>query len=82
MAKLDKSKPYGEVFGDPQGHRYEQDGKLFDALGEEIVVKAKDTPKQPTQPKQPAASGKGKDVQAAASAKPANAQVAAALKDE
>ena len=36
--QLDRSRPYGEVFG-PSAHRYEQDGRLFDNAGNEIVTK-------------------------------------------
>ena len=32
---LDKTRPYGEVFGDSP-YRYAQDGKYFDAQGNEI----------------------------------------------
>lgn len=35
-AKLDKKKPYGEAYGAGLGHRYEQDGKLFDEAGHEV----------------------------------------------
>ena len=35
MAQLDKSKPYGEVFGYP-GVAFDQDGKHFDATGNQI----------------------------------------------
>lgn len=33
MAKLDKSRSYGEIYGDANGARFVQDGALFDALG-------------------------------------------------
>lgn len=33
--KLDRNRPYGQVFGDAQ-YAYEQDGKLFDHQGEEV----------------------------------------------
>jgi hypothetical protein len=37
MSKLDRSKPFGEVFG---GHpaRFEQDGKFFNSAGDEIEI--------------------------------------------
>lgn len=35
--KLDTSKPYAEVFGDGEKHRFEQDGLRFDNSGDEIV---------------------------------------------
>lgn len=41
MSKLDKSKAYGEIFGDLRGRRYEQDGRYFDAVGNEVADKAK-----------------------------------------
>ena len=34
--KLDKSKPYGQVFGDGVAHSFEQDGRQFDHEGNEI----------------------------------------------
>ena len=34
--KFDFSRPYGEVFGGNAGHRYEQDGALFDYKAELI----------------------------------------------
>lgn len=38
MSKLDRSKPFAEVFGvGDVAHRYEQDGKKFDHSGHEIV---------------------------------------------
>lgn len=39
MAKFDPKKPHGETFGDGATHRYEQDGKFFDANGNEVGVK-------------------------------------------
>ena len=35
-AKLDRSKPYGEVHGENVTHRFEQDHKCFDQEGNEI----------------------------------------------
>jgi hypothetical protein len=45
MAKLDKSKPYEEVFGhDPAiPFTYVQDGAYFDASGKEVKWPPKDT---------------------------------------
>lgn len=37
---LDRSKPYGELFGDLTGRRYEQDGAYFDAGGIEVGADA------------------------------------------
>ena len=35
---LDRSKPYGKIFGfDPEGRRFEQDGAYFDGAGDEIA---------------------------------------------
>lgn len=36
MAKLDKSRSYGEICGDANGARFVQDDILFDALGDPI----------------------------------------------
>lgn len=35
MARLDRSRPFGEVYG-PSDHRFEQDGLRFDANGDAI----------------------------------------------
>lgn len=35
--KLDRSKPFAEVYGDLSGIRYEQDGRYFTASGDEIA---------------------------------------------
>jgi len=43
MAQVDFSRPYGEVYGEAS-HRYEQDGKRFDAQGDEVVEPDQDTP--------------------------------------
>ena len=44
MAALDKSRDYGEIFGDSEGRRYLQDGVYFDAMGKP-VGKSPDVPK-------------------------------------
>lgn len=56
MDTLDRSQPYGEVCGASDGHRYEQNGKLYDNHGNLFV------PPEPTQApggdsKPPAAGG-------------------------
>jgi hypothetical protein len=42
-AKFDPKKAYGEVFG-MASHRYEQDGKRFDAQGNEVTEKNEKPP--------------------------------------
>jgi len=42
MGKIDKNRPYGQVIG-VSDHVYEQDGKFFDAAGEEIINQEKPT---------------------------------------
>jgi hypothetical protein len=39
MSELNRNKPYGEVGGLGIAHKYEQDGKLFDADGKEMTAK-------------------------------------------
>lgn len=36
---LDKTQPYGEIYGDTDGRRFFQDGIYFDAQGKEIGAK-------------------------------------------
>lgn len=43
-AKLDRTRPFGEVYGQ-FGYRYEQDGKRFDAAGNEVGAPAGEKPK-------------------------------------
>lgn len=62
MAKLDKSKDYGTVYGSTDGVAFEQDGKQFDIYGAEIVRGVKQKPatqtaKAPTLAEQPAVTG-------------------------
>lgn len=40
MKTLDRTKPYAETYGGA-GHRYEQDGLLFDNQGNEISAKGR-----------------------------------------
>ncbi|MFA7290898.1 MAG: hypothetical protein WC023_01495 [Rhodocyclaceae bacterium] len=42
--KLDKKKGYGTVSGDPGGACFEQDGRMFDSAGDEIVADAPEAP--------------------------------------
>jgi hypothetical protein len=74
---LDRSKPYGELFGDLTGRRYEQEGAYFDAGGSEVGADAgsadtgaADPPAEPTtitfkgKAKAPAAVGTATQVDA------------------
>jgi hypothetical protein len=38
--KLDKSKPFGEIFGAIDDRRYEQGGHIFDCDGEQLAAPA------------------------------------------
>ena len=40
MATLDKTRDYGEIFGDSEGRRYLQDGVYFDVTGKPIGLVA------------------------------------------
>lgn len=39
--KLDRSKPFGTVYG-PANHAFEQDGRLFDQAGNEVGAEPDD----------------------------------------
>lgn len=41
MTVLDRSRGYGEIFGGDGSARFEQDGRLFDADGNEVEAKPK-----------------------------------------
>ena len=53
MSKLNKEKPYGEIFGASNGARYEQDGKQFNALGDPLSA-PEPTKAKPAKVKAPA----------------------------
>ena len=54
MTTLNRQKPYGEIIGDTQGRKYEQDGKYFGANGDEVVDKSKQAaPAKPAAPAPP-----------------------------
>jgi len=58
LMPLDKSRPYGTVHGDLEGRHFSQDGKYFDASGEEIPDKVIKTQKElPLAPDKTKASG-------------------------
>lgn len=37
MIKLDRKRPYGEIIGSTDGSKYDQDGRIFDVDGNEII---------------------------------------------
>lgn len=42
--KLDRTRPYGEIFGGAGTGKYEQDGVTFNASGDPISIKLKPEP--------------------------------------
>jgi len=59
VAKLDRTKDHGEIWGRP-GVKFEQNGKMFNANGDEVdyngkLIKKKPTPAAP--PKEPEGGG-------------------------
>ena len=40
--KLDRKQSYGQISGDHHGAMFEQNGRMFDADGEEVIVTAAD----------------------------------------
>lgn len=44
MSTLDRSKPFGEVYGSGVSHRYEQGGRLFDHEGKLVGEPAASAP--------------------------------------
>lgn len=56
MAKLDRSRGYGEITGDYTGKKYDQDGAIFNSEGDEWVDPKAAPPAAPA----PAADPKGK----------------------
>lgn len=58
METLDRSQPYGEVCGASDGHRYEQNGKLYDNHGNLFVPpEPEPTTQAPSGDSQPPAAG-------------------------
>lgn len=59
QAILDRTRPFGDVYGDDNGVRYEQDHKQFDAQGKEIMPPAPPKPDKPAaKPRKTAAKKK------------------------
>lgn len=70
MRTLDRTKPYGEVWGEAGGAKFEQDGILFDAHGRELkkpVHEVDEAPEAPT-PEAPVPEAPTPDVTAQAQA--------------
>lgn len=66
--KLDRSKPFGEIFGGNSEARFVQDGTQFDAHGDEVGAEAAPAKKGKTAPKPadttPVSTGADAQVQA------------------
>ncbi|MDD2989805.1 MAG: hypothetical protein PHI64_12685 [Zoogloea sp.] len=68
---LDKTQPYGEIYGDADGRHYFQDGAYFDAQGKEIGAK----------PAKPGRQAKPAEQQAPAAPEDTASQVTSQLGD-
>ena len=68
-ATLDRSKDFSEVFGGNHSFKYEQDGRQFDALGNEIsgeINPSSSTVQKPKRGRKPASAVLSADEQIAA----------------
>lgn len=50
MSTLNRQQPFGEIYGDDKGRKYEQNGKYFDAFGKLWVDTEKKAPKKADEP--------------------------------
>lgn len=71
---LNRKKPYGEIWGANTNARFHQDGKYFDAAGEQVVMEGAPAPDEAKTP--PTASGPSDAERSAADAALAQRQAA------
>jgi hypothetical protein len=65
MSELDRSRAFGEIYGDEEGRRFEQDGQFFDGTGKLITSEAPKPRRKPVVTETPVVDPAGLDQAAA-----------------
>jgi hypothetical protein len=62
MSALDRGRPFGEIYGDADGKRFEQDGQFFDGEGKPIAA-APESAEAPKPKRKPAAAAPAENLE-------------------